>query len=206
MNTNQVCPLGVLGASRIRFLVLLFMPPGCPRNPFWFHPLLDFLWLSSKYLVDIDILSIQGHQLRGVITVNQTESEDNYLWMIDNLKEMSNNMFSRYLLEVFTDPQRNGCSPVPVSRYVPITCILQPIMKSLFFDKFRHPKLSSKGEHMNIALSFYYNYNALTISYMQLTVKAQLSPPAFKYPSLLSPSLIKQKFEISPSLLSSLVK
>lgn len=44
-----------------------------------------------------------------------------------------------HLFSIFTDPERNGCPPVPVTRYRPITCLSQPVSKSLLFHKIRHP-------------------------------------------------------------------
>lgn len=44
-----------------------------------------------------------------------------------------------HLFKIITDPQRDGCSPVPVSRYSPISCIFKPVPKTLLPHKIWNP-------------------------------------------------------------------
>lgn len=44
-----------------------------------------------------------------------------------------------YLFQIVTDPQRDGCSPVSVSRYSPISCIFKPVPKTLLPHKIWNP-------------------------------------------------------------------
>ena len=46
---------------------------------------------------------------------------------------------SIYLFVVITDPQWNWCTPVSVTRDIPITSIFKPIVKAFLFDKLWYP-------------------------------------------------------------------
>src|SRR6266550_8855148 len=55
-----------------------------------------------------------------------------------------------HLLHIITYPQRNGCSPIPIARDVPISSIRQPIAKSMITDALRHPtEISERPNSLN---------------------------------------------------------
>src|SRR3569832_174365 len=71
-------------------------------------------------------------------------------YIIDKMSMKIGDLFSTFFLEIFlarnhlnlaivTSPQRNGRSPVPITRNRPVACVFKPFSKPTFFDMLRNP-------------------------------------------------------------------
>ena len=55
------------------------------------------------------------------------------------LCQFFNGAHTHHFCVVFRHPQRDGSAPIPIPRYRPVTCILQPVVESFLFHKVWNP-------------------------------------------------------------------